>query len=106
MSAHFFFGATIFAIACLAATGVAQNSESDPYVNRPYDYVVIGSGISGLAAANKLVDVSPSFSFLFASTLLTSHSQYNKKVLVLEQHYKAGGCTHTFSVSADACCSF
>jgi all-trans-retinol 13,14-reductase len=43
-----------------------------------YDVIIIGSGISGLTSAS-----------LFASL-------YKKKVLVLEQHGKIGGFTHTF----------
>ncbi len=43
-----------------------------------YDAIVVGSGIGGLAAA----------------ALLAKHA--GKKVLVLEQHYTAGGYTHTF----------
>lgn len=41
------------------------------------DAVVIGSGIGGLTAAALL-------------------SKAGKRVLVLEQHDQAGGCTHTF----------
>lgn len=41
------------------------------------DAVVIGSGIGGLTAAALL-------------------SKAGKRVLVLEQHDKAGGCTHTY----------
>ena len=41
------------------------------------DAIVIGSGIGGLTCAALL-------------------SKVGKKVLVLEQHYIAGGCTHTF----------
>jgi len=41
------------------------------------DFVVIGSGIGGLYTAGLLARVG-------------------KKVVVLEQHYVAGGCTHTF----------
>ncbi|HYL98980.1 MAG TPA: NAD(P)/FAD-dependent oxidoreductase [Blastocatellia bacterium] len=47
-------------------------------VEDTYDAIVIGSGIGGLTAAN----------------LLAKHS--NKKVLVLERHYTAGGFTHVF----------
>jgi all-trans-retinol 13,14-reductase len=43
-----------------------------------YDAIVIGSGIGGLTAA----------------ALLAEHA--GKRVLVLEQHYTAGGFTHTF----------
>lgn len=41
------------------------------------DFIIIGSGISGLTTAGLL-------------------SRVGKKVLVLEQHYIAGGCTHCF----------
>jgi len=43
-----------------------------------WDAIVIGSGIGGLAAA----------------ALLSKHA--GKRVLVLERHYTAGGCTHAF----------
>ena len=42
-----------------------------------FDTIIIGSGISGLALAAIL-------------------SKDGQKVLVLERHYVAGGCTHTF----------
>jgi len=43
-----------------------------------FDSIVIGSGIGGLATASLL------------------SQKGNQKVLVLEQHYKIGGCLHTF----------
>lgn len=43
-----------------------------------YDTIVIGSGIGGLSAASML-------------------AQHGQRVLVLEQHYVAGGACHTFS---------
>ncbi|MCG6162365.1 NAD(P)-binding protein, partial [Leptospira bandrabouensis] len=43
-----------------------------------YDVIIIGSGIGGLTAASILSQVA------------------NKKVLVLERHFKLGGFTHTF----------
>lgn len=46
-------------------------------LNGPYDAIVIGSGIGGLTTAALL-------------------SQAGKKVLVLEQHYTAGGFTHAY----------
>jgi len=47
-------------------------------LNGPYDAIVIGSGIGGLTAAASL-------------------SEMGKKVLVLEQHYTAGGFTHAYA---------
>lgn len=47
-------------------------------LNGPYDAIVIGSGIGGLTTAASL-------------------STMGKKVLVLEQHYTAGGFTHAYS---------
>ncbi|MGK5084342.1 NAD(P)/FAD-dependent oxidoreductase [Bdellovibrionota bacterium FG-1] len=44
----------------------------------PWDVIVIGSGMGGMACAAAL-------------------SKYGRKVLILEQHYVAGGFTHTFS---------
>ena len=43
-----------------------------------WDAIVIGSGIGGLSAAATLAKIG------------------NKRVLVLERHYTAGGFTHTF----------
>ncbi|MBW2455686.1 MAG: NAD(P)/FAD-dependent oxidoreductase [Deltaproteobacteria bacterium] len=43
----------------------------------PWDYVVVGSGMGGMTTASLL-------------------SRLGKRVLVLEQHYTAGGFTHTF----------
>ncbi len=45
--------------------------------NGPYDAIVVGSGIGGLAVA----------------ALLAKHAR--RQMLVLEQHYTAAGCTHT-----------
>jgi all-trans-retinol 13,14-reductase len=45
-----------------------------------FDTIVIGSGIGGLATAS-----------------LLAQSSEKHKVLVLEQHYKIGGCCHTFT---------
>ncbi|MCP5207281.1 MAG: NAD(P)/FAD-dependent oxidoreductase [Hahellaceae bacterium] len=47
-------------------------------LNGPYDAIVIGSGMGGLATAACM-------------------SKAGKKVLVLEQHYTAGGYTHSYS---------
>ncbi len=47
-------------------------------LNGPYDAIVIGSGIGGLASAACL-------------------AKAGKKVLVLEQHYTAGGYTHSYA---------
>ena len=44
----------------------------------PWDVIVIGSGMGGMACAAAL-------------------AKYGKRVLILEQHYVAGGFTHTFS---------
>ncbi len=46
-------------------------------INQNYDAIIIGSGISGLTTGVFL-------------------SKNNKKVLILEKHFKAGGWTHTF----------
>jgi len=43
-----------------------------------FDVIIIGSGISGLSSASILSQL------------------YNKRVLVLERHWKIGGFTHIF----------
>lgn len=54
------------------------NSTSDTKEqNRHFDVIVIGSGMGGMACASAL-------------------AHFGQKVLVLEQHYVAGGMTHTF----------
>ncbi len=50
-------------------------NDIDPHI--VWDVVVIGSGIGGLTTASLL-------------------AQSGQKVLVLEQHWAAGGCMHTF----------
>ncbi len=44
----------------------------------PWDVIIVGSGMGGMACAAAL-------------------AKYGRRVLVLEQHYVAGGFTHTFS---------
>jgi all-trans-retinol 13,14-reductase len=56
---------------------LAQSYKRHP-VTEPYDAIVIGSGIGGLACA----------------ALLAKHG--GQKVLVLERHYTPGGYTHVF----------
>ena len=46
----------------------------------PFDTIIIGSGIGGLSCASVL-----------------AQSKEKQRVLVLEQHYKCGGCCHTFT---------
>ena len=66
--------------------GEPDKTDSDKILRKRYsklktpkdiDTVIIGSGISGLTTASLL-------------------AQTGKRVLVLEQHYLAGGCTHCF----------
>ena len=62
---------------------VLQSKYSEKTVNTSenyYDAIVIGSGIGGLATA----------------TLLAQTGRKGRRVLVLEQHYRAGSCMHTF----------
>ena len=59
-----------------AATKLA----SDP---RGFDAIVVGSGVGGLACAACLAKFG------------------DKRVLVLESHYRAGGCTHSFNEVGD-----
>ena len=54
-----------------------QSYKKQPHLSNKYDVIVIGSGIGSLTAA----------------TLL---AKSGKKVLILEQHYTAGGFTHIF----------
>ena len=49
----------------------------DDRLKGPYDTLVIGSGIGGLAAAALLAELG-------------------QRVAVLEQHYTAGGATHSY----------
>jgi all-trans-retinol 13,14-reductase len=57
--------------------GVTRDRYSKRKVPKDIDVIVIGSGIGGLSCAAYL-------------------SKVGKKVLVLEQHYIAGGCCHVF----------
>ena len=57
--------------------GNIKNGFSKRKIDNDVDVIVIGSGIGGLTCAGLL-------------------SRVGKKVLVLEQHTVAGGCTHTF----------
>lgn len=61
-----------------STTSPLRNGYSIKKVPDNIDVIVIGSGISGLTCAGLL-------------------SKAGKRVLVLEQHYIAGGCTHTYT---------
>lgn len=56
---------------------IERDGYSKKKIDEKWDVIVIGSGIGGLTAAALL-------------------SKIGYKVLVLEQHYVAGGCCHTF----------
>ena len=58
-------------------SNIRKRFSSKHVENRYYDVIIVGSGMSGLSTAALL-------------------SIYGKKVLVLEQHYEAGGCMHMF----------
>ena len=58
-------------------TNLLRNAFKERKIPNELDAIIIGSGISGLYLAASLARVG-------------------KKVLVLEQHYVAGGCTHVF----------
>lgn len=59
---------------------IERDGYSKKKIDEKWDVIVIGSGIGGLTAAALL-------------------SKIGYKVLVLEQHYIAGGCCHTFEES-------
>jgi phytoene dehydrogenase-like protein len=60
--------------------GLAENKDSEmPSTYQAFDMIVIGSGIGGLTVAS----------------LMTQLKQ--KRVLVLERHFKLGGFTHSFT---------
>ena len=54
------------------------NLQLDIIMNDKYDVIIIGSGLGALSAAS-----------IFAQ-------MQNKKILILERHFKIGGFTHTF----------
>lgn len=56
----------------------AKSTSSPTEAETSWDAIVIGSGMGGMACAAAL-------------------AKYHRKVLVCEQHYVAGGLTHTFS---------
>ena len=53
------------------------HSWKSEYASEKFDTIIIGSGMSGLTSGVLL-------------------SQYGKRVIILEKHFKAGGWTHTF----------
>ena len=61
----------------IESTDYNKNRYSHKKIPNNIDVIVIGSGIGGLTTAGLL-------------------SKTGKKVLVLEQHYVAGGTTHSF----------
>jgi hypothetical protein len=71
-------GRKIKVIWCTNMTIILKTMASQSVKNKVYDVVVIGSGVSGLTCACIL-------------------GKLGKKVLVLEQHDRPGGCLHTFN---------
>lgn len=61
-----------------------QSLKRDNYdpIESEFDVIIIGAGIGGLSSAAILSSV------------------YNLKVLVLESHYHAGGCAHSFTMKS------
>ena len=55
-----------------------MNLKSGKTMNEKYDVIIIGSGLGALSAASILAQMK------------------NKKILILERHFKIGGFTHTF----------
>ncbi|MCC7442174.1 MAG: NAD(P)/FAD-dependent oxidoreductase [Bdellovibrionales bacterium] len=60
------------------STASTQKPKHTDLASKSFDAIVIGSGMGGMACASAL-------------------AKFGRKVLVLEQHYVAGGFTHTFS---------
>lgn len=69
--------ATLFAC-CLYILGCASTPPPRKRVKTDYDTIVIGAGMGGLSAATHLAVAG-------------------QKVLIIEQHYKVGGCATSFS---------